>query len=286
MPEPEPENDLHPKKVMLSIWWDFQGAIYYELLPPNTTIDSKLYCTQLESLNVALKTKRPERRKCDHLFQQDDNEHLSFPIHHKHKRDNHLLSLQNLDDIDQLDVEDIISSSYSEALELIERLEISRLLQENDVIGRDVRTVTPLVFGLNSLSKYVFKQLNSRPKMFDYSTHIINDDDDDEFDLEEEEENDNSDIVNELNSDVTFDEEDDNDYNMTTIKSNFNGMKIFDEIETCRRDSYFKLKINDSYKYIHKQLACWLLTDKNTRLSNDRLSRVIQSSRKDNTNRF
>ncbi|CAF1463073.1 unnamed protein product [Rotaria magnacalcarata] len=157
MPEPEPENDLHPKKVMLSIWWDFQGAIYYELLPPNTTIDSKLYCTQLESLNVALKTKRPERRKikkkkhrwrllyqpnilnqikCDHLFQQDDNEHLSFPIHHKHKRDNHLLSLQNLDDIDQLDVEDIISSSYSEALELIERLEISRLLQENDVIGR------------------------------------------------------------------------------------------------------------------------------------------------------
>ncbi|CAF1277306.1 unnamed protein product [Rotaria magnacalcarata] len=187
------------------------------------------------------------RIKCDHLFQQDDNEHLSFPIHHKHKRDNHLVSLQNLDDIDQLDVEDIISNAYSEALELIERLEISRLLQENDV------------FGLNSLSKYVFKQLNSRSKMFDYSTHIINDDDDDEFDLEEEgeeEENDNSDIVNQLNSDVTFEEEDDNDYNMTTIKSNFNGTKIFDEIETCRRDSYFKLKINDSYKYIHKQSAC------------------------------
>ncbi|CAF3809193.1 unnamed protein product [Rotaria magnacalcarata] len=63
MPEPESKNDLHPKKVMLSIWWDFQSVIYYELFPPNTTIDSQLYCTQPENLKVALKTKRPERRK-------------------------------------------------------------------------------------------------------------------------------------------------------------------------------------------------------------------------------
>jgi histone-lysine N-methyltransferase SETMAR len=62
MPEPELKNDLHPKKVMLSILWDFQGVIYYELRPPNTTVDSKLYCTQLENLKVALQAKRPERR--------------------------------------------------------------------------------------------------------------------------------------------------------------------------------------------------------------------------------
>jgi hypothetical protein len=80
--------------------------------------------------------------------------------------------------------------------------------------------------------------------------------------------------------------DDDNDYNMTTMKANFNGMKIFDEIETCRRDSYFKLKINASYKHIHNQSACWLLTDKNMRLSNDRLSRAIQSSRKGISNLF
>ena len=47
LPEPEPKNDLHPKKVMLSVWWDFEGIIYYELLLLNTTIDSKLYCEQL-----------------------------------------------------------------------------------------------------------------------------------------------------------------------------------------------------------------------------------------------
>ena len=63
LPEPEPKNDLHPKKVMLSVWWDFEGIIYYELLRLNTTIDSKLYCEQLQNLKVALQANRPERRK-------------------------------------------------------------------------------------------------------------------------------------------------------------------------------------------------------------------------------
>jgi histone-lysine N-methyltransferase SETMAR len=27
-PEPDPEGDLHPKKQMLSVWWDFQGIIH------------------------------------------------------------------------------------------------------------------------------------------------------------------------------------------------------------------------------------------------------------------
>ncbi|CAF2068335.1 unnamed protein product [Rotaria magnacalcarata] len=76
MPEPEPKNDLHPKKVMLSIWWDFQGVIYYELLPPNTTIDSQLYCTQLECVKVTLQTKRSERRKV-RLFHDNATPHTS-----------------------------------------------------------------------------------------------------------------------------------------------------------------------------------------------------------------
>ena len=63
LPDPDPKADLHPKKVMLSVWWDFQGIIYFELLPPNTTVDSSLYCEQLQSLKDVLPAKRPERRK-------------------------------------------------------------------------------------------------------------------------------------------------------------------------------------------------------------------------------
>ncbi|XP_011632512.1 histone-lysine N-methyltransferase SETMAR-like [Pogonomyrmex barbatus] len=35
---------LHPKKIMLSIWWDWKGIVYYELLP-NKMIDSTKYCS-------------------------------------------------------------------------------------------------------------------------------------------------------------------------------------------------------------------------------------------------
>ena len=63
LPEPEPKNDLHPKKIMLSIWWDYEGIIYWELLPPNTTVDSKVYCQQLQNLKFALQVNRPTRRK-------------------------------------------------------------------------------------------------------------------------------------------------------------------------------------------------------------------------------
>ena len=31
---------IHQKKVLLSVWWDYKGIVYFELLPPNRTINS------------------------------------------------------------------------------------------------------------------------------------------------------------------------------------------------------------------------------------------------------
>ena len=56
-PQPQPRRELHGKKVLLSIWWDRQGIIHFELLPPNATINAQLYCQQLERLNQALRKK-------------------------------------------------------------------------------------------------------------------------------------------------------------------------------------------------------------------------------------
>ncbi|XP_035744177.1 histone-lysine N-methyltransferase SETMAR-like [Vespa mandarinia] len=47
-------------KVMLCVWWDCKGIVHYELLPPGQTIDSNLYCQQLERLRQAIEIKRPE----------------------------------------------------------------------------------------------------------------------------------------------------------------------------------------------------------------------------------
>ena len=59
-PATTPKDGLHPNKVMLSIWWDWKGVVYYELLPPNQTINSDVYCRQLDKLKRALAEKRPE----------------------------------------------------------------------------------------------------------------------------------------------------------------------------------------------------------------------------------
>ena len=48
---------------MLSIGWDFQGIVYWEVLPRHSTIDVKFYRQQLENLKAALQISRPERRK-------------------------------------------------------------------------------------------------------------------------------------------------------------------------------------------------------------------------------
>ena len=51
--------DIHQKKVMLSVWWDYKGIVYFELLPPNRTINSDVYIDQLTKLNKQLKKSGP-----------------------------------------------------------------------------------------------------------------------------------------------------------------------------------------------------------------------------------
>ncbi|XP_032690173.1 histone-lysine N-methyltransferase SETMAR-like [Odontomachus brunneus] len=36
---------FYPSKIMLSIWWDWKGVVFYELLPKNRTINSDVYCS-------------------------------------------------------------------------------------------------------------------------------------------------------------------------------------------------------------------------------------------------
>jgi len=49
------KEELHPKKVMLCIWWNCQGVVHFELLPENHTIDSDKYCAQLADLKAVIR---------------------------------------------------------------------------------------------------------------------------------------------------------------------------------------------------------------------------------------
>lgn len=72
--EPSPKRDIHCAKVMLCIWWDQKGVIYYELLPSGQTIKGPLYRTQLMRLKRAIAEKRPEySTRHESVIFHDDN---------------------------------------------------------------------------------------------------------------------------------------------------------------------------------------------------------------------
>ena len=65
--------DVHQKKVMLSVWWDFKGIVYFELLPRNQTINSNVCCRQLMKLDEEIKEKWPElATRKGVIFHQDN----------------------------------------------------------------------------------------------------------------------------------------------------------------------------------------------------------------------
>ena len=53
-----PKPDLHPKKVMLRVWWGVRGIIHWKILPDGCTITTDLYCQQLNRVAAKLKGKQ------------------------------------------------------------------------------------------------------------------------------------------------------------------------------------------------------------------------------------
>ncbi|CAF1614234.1 unnamed protein product [Rotaria sp. Silwood1] len=136
---------------------------------------------------------------------------------------------------------------------------------------------------LNGLSKNIFDSIKFNINSDTYSATDADSSSDSESDYHDE-----TMESNEFNSDLINVDEEDKDAATTqsvdeskTEKINFTGMRIFDSINPAMKNSYFQVQINNKTKFIHKQTACWLLTDKASRLSADRLSRVIETNKKD-----
>lgn len=79
----QPKRNIHCGKVMLCIWWDIKGVVYYELLKTGETINGELYRRQLMRLKQALARKRPEwdSRHEKLIFQHDNaRPHVAKPV--------------------------------------------------------------------------------------------------------------------------------------------------------------------------------------------------------------
>ncbi|CAF3380055.1 unnamed protein product [Rotaria socialis] len=161
------------------------------------------------------------------------------------KYDDSLVSSNQLAEIDKLDVEEIISNAYGQAMYIVKHSEILNGLKRYNIIN------------LTDLSTFLFDSFTKSSKMFGYSSRATSDDDDyQEFELNEEENY----IQDLLDDEMLFDFEDNDDDSdqemLNSTKSAFNGIKIVNNINPILRKSYFKIRINEKNKYLHKQLAC------------------------------
>lgn len=82
---PKAKADLHQKKVMLCVWWDNKGILYFELLPNNLTINAEVYASQLQHLQDSLVKKRPAlvNRKGVILLHDNARPHVAKMIKEK-----------------------------------------------------------------------------------------------------------------------------------------------------------------------------------------------------------
>jgi histone-lysine N-methyltransferase SETMAR len=72
-PVPTAKPGLHPKKALLSVWWDIHGIIHFEVLEYGQTVTADVYCGQLERLRDALLAKRPALINRKGVILQHDN---------------------------------------------------------------------------------------------------------------------------------------------------------------------------------------------------------------------
>jgi [histone H3]-lysine36 N-dimethyltransferase SETMAR len=81
-PEPDPKPEIHPLKVMLSVWWSVHGIEYWELLPDKTTVTAEVYCAQLEKLKLQLEANRPGRDKV-YFLHDNARPHISSSVRNR-----------------------------------------------------------------------------------------------------------------------------------------------------------------------------------------------------------
>ena len=222
--------------------------------------------------------------KCQQLHDETTNS-LIFPVHHKHRKTRGASTMLKQNDIDQLDVENIIIDAYNKAVLMLDGLDVLNSLKRRGLLD------------INSLSEFFSRHWNSNSRIHDNSSKPLSkdsnmfetdDDDDEEEEDDDDDESDEAEDINENSDDeelnspfnTTSEEEEDDKEQIKSIKTDFSGIKLIDTIKPHLRKSYFEVQVNSETKYLHKQSACWLLTDNHSRLSNDRLSRVMQMNDK------
>jgi hypothetical protein len=196
---------------------------------------------------------------------------FKFPQHHKHDKEVCVYSINPLKkfNLTEFDIEKIIENAFESAKNYVTMVNMNNLLKNKKL------------FSLPELSQFIKTNISkSSSKVIDYTGDIPFDDDSDKDEFDDEEDNPNVfDDQDEILSN-SGDEEAEEEGNILasdlsdTEKKNFQGCRIYDKVSPQQINKYFRIRLGSSLKYLHKQTACWMLTDSKQRLSSDRLVRV------------
>ena len=80
MPKLRVKPDLHPRKIMICVWWDWEGMVHWEMLERNATVNKQLYIAQLHCVNEAISLKRPHRQGQTILLHDNAKPHVAQVI--------------------------------------------------------------------------------------------------------------------------------------------------------------------------------------------------------------
>ncbi|GFY71969.1 transposase [Trichonephila inaurata madagascariensis] len=58
-PKPRVKHDLHPKKTIVSVWWDLESMVHWQILERNVTFNKELYIPQVHRVKEAFRLKKP-----------------------------------------------------------------------------------------------------------------------------------------------------------------------------------------------------------------------------------
>ena len=76
-PKSRVKPDLYPKKIMICIWWDWEGMVHWEMLEGNAMVNKELYIAQLHHMNDPIQLKRPHHQGKTILLQDNARPHVA-----------------------------------------------------------------------------------------------------------------------------------------------------------------------------------------------------------------
>ena len=94
-PQPSLRKDRFGKKVMISVWWNFEGVLLFEMFPEGQAVNSEIYCNLLDQVYEVLKRKYPALTNRKNVLLQHDN----APCHRSRMTQD---KIKDLDDIEVL----------------------------------------------------------------------------------------------------------------------------------------------------------------------------------------